>query len=393
MESCDVAIVGAGPFGLSTAAYLREIKGLEIGLFGEPMSFWERCMPPRMLLRSEWHATHIAAPKKGLTLDEYAAHNGRFGEPIPVARFICYGRWFHDQGGVAADRRKVVRVEPVAKGHRLTLEDGTSLRARRVVIATGIESYAYKPEIFRKLSTELVSHSSELRDYSALRDKHVAVIGGGQSALEATAFLCDGGAHVEIFVREPSVCPGRRVQLLKKILNKKRLKFLYGRGAVGEAGISLLIERPNLFARLSDPTRRNWDRKSTKLGFAFRLVPSLNGTPIRYGQAVERVDVRGSRVAVRLSDGSERIVDHVVLGTGYRVAVAKCGLLPNAILDRLQSVNGYPVLDSGLESSIPGLHFSGAAAAHTFGPLLRFVAGTGFAASAFARKVRNEKKH
>jgi hypothetical protein len=99
MERCDVAIVGAGPFGLSAAAYLSQIKGLEIRLFGEPMSFWQQSMPAQMLLRSHWHATHIADPNNRLTLDEYASHNGNgsLGEPIPISAFIRYGRWFHDR--------------------------------------------------------------------------------------------------------------------------------------------------------------------------------------------------------------------------------------------------------------------------------------------------------
>lgn len=52
METCDVAVVGAGPYGLSAAAHLVKVQGLEVKLFGEPMSFWERHMPDRMLLRS-----------------------------------------------------------------------------------------------------------------------------------------------------------------------------------------------------------------------------------------------------------------------------------------------------------------------------------------------------
>jgi hypothetical protein len=39
-----------------------------------------------------------------------------------------------------------------------------------------------------------------------------------------------------------------------------------------------------------------------------------------------------------------------------------------------------PLLNAGFESSVSGLHFVAAAAVASFGPLLRFIAGAGFAA-------------
>jgi FAD-dependent urate hydroxylase len=394
METCDVAVVGAGPYGLSAAAYLGEIRGLEIRLFGKPMGFWERCMPPDMLLRSHWHATHIAAPRNRLSLDTFVSQNGNRGlaEPIPVQSFIRYGRWFHGQLGTQADPRRIARITRSASHFELFLDDGSSLRATRVLLATGIESYAYKPDMFRELPTELVSHASELRDYIAFKGKEVAVIGGGQSALESAAFLHAGGARVEILVRAPGACRRSRFDVLKKLINPKKLKFLYGRGGVGSAGISQLIQQPRLYACLSPQRRAIWDRKSTKLGFSFHLVPALNGTPIRYGQSIDAVAVRGGQLRLRLAEGAERVVDHLVLGTGYRVDISRCEFLTPAILHELRMVDGYPVLDSGLESSVPGLHFLGAPAAYSFGPLVRFVAGTEFAAAAVARRVSRAKK-
>lgn len=49
--------------------------------------------------------------------------------------------------------------------------------------------------------------------------------------------------------------------------------------------------------------------------------------------------------------------------------------LSGGLLNHVRSVDGYPQLGFGLESSIPGLHFLGAPAAWSFGPLLRFVSG------------------
>ena len=51
---------------------------------------------------------------------------------------------------------------------------------------------------------------------------------------------------------------------------------------------------------------------------------------------------------------------------------------------RLREADGFPLLDGGFQTSVPGLHVAGALASHTFGPLCRFVAGTDFTARRIA---------
>src|SRR5260370_28167334 len=93
MTKCDVAVIGAGPDGLSATAHLRTVKGLDVQTFGEPMSFWERNMPVGMLLRSGWAATHLAGPDQSLTLERYQAPiSSRFSIPVLLDCFIDYGR-------------------------------------------------------------------------------------------------------------------------------------------------------------------------------------------------------------------------------------------------------------------------------------------------------------
>ena len=83
--SCDVAIIGAGPYGLAAAAHLAQIKGLTVSIFGEPMGFWRTAMPAGMLLRSAWSASHIADPNGALTLDAYKLGSGNhLASPIPL---------------------------------------------------------------------------------------------------------------------------------------------------------------------------------------------------------------------------------------------------------------------------------------------------------------------
>ena len=100
---------------------------------------------------------------------------------------------------------------------------------------------------------------------------------------------------------------------------------------------------------------------------------------------VDGLLVQGKEVQLR--------VDHVLLATGYRVDILRHQFLAPDIGGAIRCVNGYPELVAGLESSVPGLHFLGAPAAWSFGPLMRFVSGTGYTARALTRcVVRNTKK-
>lgn len=386
MDKCDLVIVGAGPYGLSATAHLRQIKGLDIRLFGEPMSFWERYMPEEMLLRSPWAGSHIADPQNRLTLDAYRELSGNNGltYPIPLADFINYGHWFHQQMAVPADRRKVGRIEPTASGYRLTLEDGEEIFSRRVVIAGGIQPFAYRPDRFKHFPASLVSHTSEVRDFAKFRDKEVVVIGGGQSSLEAAAFLHDAGAHVAVIIRNSNLhWLGHQ-----RWMHAKAISWMFfGSADVGPAGLSLLVQRPNLFRRLPRRIQNLWAARAIRPAVSHRLEKCVGGVPIHTRRFVFQACIEGERLRLSLNDGSERVVDHVVLATGYRVNVARYPFLSSELLQKLNCIDGYPRLDAGFESSLPGLHFLGAPAAWSFGPLMRFVAGTEFAAPALYKKL------
>lgn len=405
MEMHDVVIIGAGPYGMSAAAHLRQIAGLDVKVFGEPMSFWERHMPPRMRLRSWTPASHIADPANRLTLDAYKSVNGNHGlrDPLPVRDFIQYGHWFHQQASVNADRRKVALIDRAPTGYRLTLEDGESLAAKRLVVATGIERFAHRPPIFDGLPKSLVTHSSEKHEYKDFQGKEVLIIGGGQSSLESGAFLRDAGAHVEILIRSRTVAARAQRAWLETrgaadattkgwLRRRPWMAVFHATSDVGPPGLSLIIQRPNLFRRLPRYTQ-NWsDKRAIRPIFSYKYIEEPKEIPILAGQIAARVQVKGERISVQLSDGTQRIADHVILATGYRVDVTRYGFLLPGILEALETVNGYPRLDSGFESSLPGLHFLGAPSAWSFGPLVRFIAGTEFTSGMLTKRIRTAKR-
>ena len=386
MTKCDVAIVGAGPYGLSTAAHLGAANGLDICVFGQPMSFWEQHMPKRMLLRSPLAGSHLSDPSRNLTLQAYAGIAGNhLHYPLPLHRFIEYGRWFQTQAVPRIDQRRVSRVEKNGGGLQLTLEDGERWKARRVIVAAGIEPFAWHPQEFKHLPRAAASHSCEHRDLSQFAGKKVVVIGGGQSALESAALLKEEGAEVELLVRAPFVRWLWRQKWFHTF--KPVARLLYAPADVGQAGLSHLVARPNLFRRLPRPIQNRWARRAIRPAGAGWLKPRCESIRMTTGRVVNSAAMTGEQVTLRLSDGTERRVDHVLLATGYRVDISRYPFLSRGLLESIRRIGGYPWLDSGFQSTVPGVHFLGAPAAWSFGPLMRFVAGADFASRAVARGI------
>jgi len=383
-----VAVIGAGPYGLAAAAHLHAADGLEIGVFGEPMSFWDKQMPRGMILRSPYVASNIADPERALTLDDYSEQTRReLPKPITLEQFVGYGRWFRDQAlpQPQLDRRNVSCLERTNGHFRLELSDGERLSAHRVVVAAGIMPFAFVPAPFRGLPTELVSHSSEQRDLGLFRGRRVIVIGGGQSALESAALLHEAGAEVEVLVRADRIYFLRRARGLMHHLGPITTA-LFAPAEVGPAGISRLVSAPDWYRRLPRALQDRWARRSLRPAGAAWLQPRLKGVPITFSSEVVGVDERDGGVDLLLAEGSRRHADHVLLATGYQVEISKYSFL-QSLLERVDRVGGYPRLRRGFESSLDRLYFLGAPSAWSYGPLMRFVAGTEFAAPTLTRAV------
>jgi FAD-dependent urate hydroxylase len=390
MTKCDVTIVGAGPYGLSAAAHLRTIRGLDVRVFGEPMSFWDRNMPRGMFLRSNWTATQIADPGRALTLEAYMAASGNhLSQPVPLNRFIEYGLWYQSQAVPDVDQRKIARIESTSKGFRAILADGNDVESRRVVVAAGIGSFPWRPQEFKDLPSSLVSHTSEHRDLGQFAGRQVLAVGGGQSALESAALLHEAGASVEVVARCQKIhwLQGRLSKTLHHRAGAFTRRLLYAPTDVGPAGLSQLLARPDLLRHLPRGLQNKLRRRAVRPAGARWLVSRLEKVPIRLGRSVVSVARVGDKVRVTLDDGSDRIVDHILLGTGYRVDISRYEFLSPSLVQSIRRVNGYPLLQQGLESSLPGLHVLGAPAAWSFGPLMQFVSGTHYASQALTRHV------
>ena len=382
-SACDVAIVGAGPYGLAAATQLREkTDRLNIVGFGEPMSFWAGQMPRGMLLRSPYVASDIGDPEGPYRLAAYEQAMGlERAEPVPLERFVDYGRWI--QRAVLPDLRtdRIERIGRNENGFELSVSGGEVVHAGRVIIAAGIHDFAWRPPVFSAVDPSRVTHACDHDDLGVFAGKRVLVIGGGQSALESAALLAEADANVELAVRASTIrwLTRRWHHNLGPVS-----RMVYDPAEVGPVLVSRFVSAPGLFNRLPRRTQDWMTYKSLRPAGARWLPARVKTVTMRLNANPVSASENG-QVGVSFEDGTVSNADHILLGTGYRVDVRKYPFLAPELVDELELADGYPVLDRGFQSNVEGLYFLGAPSAWTFGPLMRFVAGTGFSGKTVAR--------
>jgi FAD-dependent urate hydroxylase len=385
----DVAVIGAGPHGLSAAIHLRR-AGVAANVFGEPMSFW-RSMPKGMRLRSNMSATNLVEPVGPLSLATFMEATGEhFGHPVSLRRFVEYGSWVQRNGVPDVDTRMVTALTRDNGGFVLQLGDGERLTARRVVVACGIAPFERSPAGFDHLAPTLVSHTGRHTDLAAFAGKRVVVVGAGQSAFESAVLMAERGAEVELIVRGPEVVWLRSWSPIHFI--GPLGKIVYAPTDVGPLWYSRLVATPALFTRLPRQTQDRIAYRSIRPACSYFVKVRFDGVRLTLATQVTGAEATGDALRLMLSDGSTREVDHLMFGTGYKVDIARYPFLSVSVLRDLRVVDGYPVLRRGLETSVPGLHILGAPAARSVGPIMRFVSGSWYAGSQVARAVAGRRR-
>jgi FAD-dependent urate hydroxylase len=380
-----VVVVGAGPYGLAVSAHLRA-AGVPTATFGEPMAYWERNMPDGMLLRSPWRASWIASPDHNLSLAAYERELGcPLPRPVPIDDFIAYGRWFQRQAAPDLDPRRVSLIERSGDGFSLTLEDGDVIRARRVVLATGLANFERRPAPFDGLPSTHVSHTADHADLRSFSGRRLLVVGAGQSAIESAAIARERGADVQVLARHPVHWLTRSARLHGAA--KLAGQALYAPHDVGPAGLSWVVAVPGLVRHAPSGLRGRMTTRCIRPAAASWLLPRVTDVPIVTARYVTGASKMNGHVDVSIDGGRVLSADHVLLGTGFQPDLTRVGLLEPRLAAEARTVAGQPILRSGFETSVPGLHVVGALAAYSFGPVMRFVAGTWYTAPAVARAI------
>lgn len=383
----DIAIVGAGPYGLSLAAHLKR-KGISFRIFGRPMDSWLRHMPKGMLLKSDGFASTVSDPDLNFTLKHFCAEQGiayaDMGIPVRLDTFSAYGLAFRDRLVPELEDTLVTQLNRDGEGFTLVLEDGQVVKAQRVVLAIGITHFQYMPPSLTHLPGEVASHSFAHHDLERFRGRKVAVVGGGSSAIDLAALLRDNGCDVHLVARALELRFHEKQQMDKPRSLWERIR--HPQSGIGPGLKSrFFANSPGVFHFLPRSLRLMWVR--THLGPAggwFAKEKIEGRVPLILGNSVEGAEVKGGQVQLELQgrDGqrSHLCVDHVIAATGYKVDLDRLKFLSNDIRKEIKTIEKSPVLSGNFESSIPGLYFAGVAAANSFGPVMRFAFGATFTA-------------
>jgi len=391
---CDVAIVGAGPYGLSVAAHLSAQK-IAFRIFGPAMDTWRNAMPAGMFLKSEGFASSLSDPEKTFTLAHYSTANGipyaDTGLPVPLKVFTGYGDAFLQRFAPSHDSRPVTRIERDEDGFWLTLDDGAVVGATRVVVAVGITHYTHMPQEFAGLPEAFVSHSSQQPDLGKFKGKTVAVVGAGASALDTASILIKHGASVELVARN------RQVHFHNPPTGRPRSFWESLKAPMSGLGPGwrsrLCTDAPLLFRALPEALRLKivdkhlgpapgwWTRKATEGKASFHLGARLRGAM-----------PRGEKVVLEFesSNGMPKTIecDHIIAATGYVVDLWRLPFMTAPLLSDIKmSADRSPELSAHFESTVPGLYFIGVSAAASFGPMMRFAYGAAYTAKRVSRDL------
>jgi len=389
-----VAIIGAGPYGLSLAAHFRN-RGIPFRIFGRPMDSWLAHMPKGMMLKSDGFASNIYDPESKFTLKQFCAERGieyaDMGLPVKLGTFSDYGLAFRDRMVPELENKTVVSIDRSGDGFVLRLDNGEEFKVERVVLAIGITHFEHVPEDLAKLPDGCVSHSYRHYDLTPFKGRRVVVLGAGSSAIDMAGLLRDADADVQLVARATSLKFHTKPERGKRRSFWQRLR--HPDSGLGPGMRSRFFsEWAGWFYYLPESLRVHLVRTTLGPSAGWFVRDKVMGrVPLVLGHTLESAEFKNGKVVLHLRglDGSKKeiLTDHVIAATGYKVKMDRLTFLNPEIRSKVKCVAGYPELSTSFESSVPGLYFVGLAAASSFGPVMRFAYGAGFAAQRVTHAV------
>ncbi|ALS29124.1 NADPH-dependent L-lysine 6-monooxygenase [Paenibacillus sp. 32O-W] len=359
LKLVDIIFIGAGPYGISLAAHAKA-SGLSYVILGRPMHFWQNQMPQNMFIRTNPLFISFSDKDDFLTIERFAKETGTpLVSPFPRPHFVEYAFWFARQTGIEFTPELAVRLDCSDAAFTVTTDSGTRCTGAHVIVATGLSHFSYMPEVFSGLPSSLLTHTYGQTNFDRFKGKQVAVIGSGQSAWEAAALLHMAGSEAELLFRREAV----------HYANEDNVA----------SGLKLIESTEQFYLLPHEEKLKQWNAPRHGSVAPF-LKPFVEGkVKMTGGVTVEQAEAVPGKAKLTLSDGTIRMVDHVISATGYRVDLDLLPFLPPSLLARIQREEApfqrFPLLNEHFESSVPGLFFTGPLASHTHGRAFGFVAG------------------
>lgn len=197
--TCDVAVVGAGPAGLAAAVYAAS-EGLCTTVI-------EGMAPGGQAGASSKIENYLGFPA-GISGQQLATR--------AQLQALKFGVHF-------AISREVITIEQKDGIHKLTLQGGHQVCARTVVVASGAQYRKLGVENYLKYENRGLYYAATAMESVLCRDQEVIVVGGGNSAGQASLFLSGIAKHVHHIVRRPSFTETMSQYLISRLENSSRV--------------------------------------------------------------------------------------------------------------------------------------------------------------------------
>jgi thioredoxin reductase (NADPH) len=253
-RAVDVLVIGAGPAGLAAAVY-GSSEGLKV-------------------LCVEEHALGGQAGTSSLIRNYLGFSRGLSGAELAQRGF--QQAWVFGARFVLT--RRVTRLspnEPSGSGFTAELDDGASVDARSVILATGVSYRRLGVPALEALSGSGVYYGANVSEAHGLAGAHTIIVGGGNSAGQAALHLQRYAADVTIVVRTPDLSASMSQYLIDEIEASANISVVPNADVVGGSGEGWLSE-----VTLADRgTGRRWSLPADGLFVMIGAQPRTDWLP------------------------------------------------------------------------------------------------------------------
>ena len=340
-------VVGAGPAGLAVAATLGR-EGMSCAVLERAASVgaaWQGRYDSLRLHTVRWLS---GLPGAGIPR--------RYGQWVARDDLLAYLRDYAHRFGVHPEFGvEVTRLDRAGANWRVETSAGPRL-ASVVIVATGYSRTPHVPDWpGRDEFAGTLLHSTDYREPSPYRGRHVLVVGAGNSAAEIAVDLVGVGARVDLSVRTPPNIVRRDTLGVPSQLLGVALKRAPERVMNPLATVLRRLTVPDLSPYgLPAPTGDGFTqflRTRTVPILDHGFVRAIRADQIRVVAAVDRFEA----AEVRLGDGSTLHPDAVICATGYRPDL-------DSLVGHLRVLDERgmpPVHGANTPPKLPGLYFVG----------------------------------
>lgn len=393
----NITIIGAGPYGLSLAAHLKN-SGMDFRIIGSPMRTWRTHMPKGMYLKSAGISATLFDPEHKFSLKSYCLNHAipyeDEGLPISLELFTDYGLAFQKYFAPNLEDTKLKALKRCTEGFELQLENGATFKSKNVVLAVGIDYFRNLPPPIYNLPKELYSHSAEHHELDKFKGKKVVVIGSGSSAIDMAVLLFEIGAIPTLIARRSALNFGQKEGKSRSFLGR----IFAPMSGLGPGWFNLFCaSAPGVFRLLPDRLRCKLVKEFLGPSGGWFIRNRLLPVNVILGHTlISANDEEGkAHLVFRNNDGVLKNIfsDHVITATGYKADLKRMSFLSKEMQSSLTLIGETPRLSANFESNIPGLYFAGPSTATTFGPVMRFAVGAGYASKTIFRRLYKTKNN